>query len=140
MVDAKEAVGVGEGEQGKQHPSLLPCRTLEPPPRVAIGTTCHTDRGRPAEGEYTLCMFITDVHVEGLADAPSLSLEALERTIRIAGPDPASTALGDGIALVFATLSEPHCAALLRHWQLLGPAEVPDILADPFPVQATPNM
>ena len=82
-------------------------------------------------------MFITDVQIEGLADAPSLSLSELDREVRIAGPDPASTALGDGIALVFAALSEPHCAALLQHWGLLGPEEIPDILADPFPAQAS---
>lgn len=82
-------------------------------------------------------MFITDVQIEGLADAPSLSLSELGREVLIAGPDPASTALGDGISLVFAALSEAHCAALLRHWHLLGSEEVPDILADPFPAQAS---
>ena len=47
-------------------------------------------------------MFITDVQIEGLSDAPILSLSELDREIRITGPDPASTALGDGISLVFA--------------------------------------
>ncbi|MFT5684159.1 MAG: hypothetical protein ACI8RZ_005100 [Myxococcota bacterium] len=82
-------------------------------------------------------MFISGVQIDGLADCPSLILTDLDRVIRVAGPDPASTALGDGIALVFAALSEPHCVALLQHWDLLGPEESADILSDPFPAQAS---
>ena len=81
-------------------------------------------------------MFITAVQIEGLADCPSLVLSDLDRVVRLTGPDPASTALGDGIALVFAALSEPHCTALLQHWKLLGPGESAEILAEPFPAQA----
>jgi hypothetical protein len=82
-------------------------------------------------------MFISGVQIEGLADCPSLTLNNLGRVVRLAGPDPASTGLGDGIALAFAALSEPHCEALLRHWSLLGPGESAEILSDPFPVQAS---
>ena len=82
-------------------------------------------------------MFITAVEIDGLADCPSLKLSSLDRVVRLAGPSPASTALGDGVALVFAALSEPHCAALLQHWGLLGPGESAEILADPFPAQAS---
>jgi len=82
-------------------------------------------------------MFISGVQIEGLADCPTLTLTEQERVVRVAGPDPASTALGDGIALVFAALSEPHCLALLRHWRLLGPGESAEILSEPFPAQAS---
>ena len=59
-------------------------------------------------------MFITAVQIEGLADCPSLTLDGLDRTVRLLGPTPATTALGDGLLLAFAAISEPHCAALMR--------------------------
>ncbi len=82
-------------------------------------------------------MFITAVEITGLAELPELHLSGLGRVVQVGGPSPASVALGDAIALAFAALSPAHCAAMLERWGVLGPGEQPEILADPFPSQAS---
>ncbi len=82
-------------------------------------------------------MYVRNIHISGFADLPDLQLNDLERVVRVQGPSPAATALGDGLALAFAALSEPVLAALLSRWGLLEPDEDPQVETNPLPIQAS---
>ena len=82
-------------------------------------------------------MFITAVSVRGFADLIHFELRGLGRMVELRGSDPACTALGDAIQMLFAALDETHLRTLLERWELLGPNEEAEITGEPFPDQAT---
>ncbi len=82
-------------------------------------------------------MYITAIEVSGLRDLPEARLEGLERVVRVAGPSPAATALGDALELLFAALSPAALQALLGRWGLLAPGESPTLTGAPHPEEAT---
>jgi hypothetical protein len=81
-------------------------------------------------------VYVRNIHISGFADLPDLRLSDLERVVRVQGPSPAATALGDGLALAFAALSTPVLTALLERWGLLEPEEAPEVETNPLPIQA----
>ncbi|NOY24571.1 MAG: hypothetical protein GXP62_01735 [Oligoflexia bacterium] len=82
-------------------------------------------------------MYITAIEIKGMRDLPHLSLHDLDRVVRVAGPTPAATALGDGLELFFAAFSAQALERFLRRVELLQPEEAPEIIGDPHPVQAS---
>lgn len=82
-------------------------------------------------------MFITAIEVSGLRDLPRLELTGLERVVRIQGPSPAATALGDALELFFSAFSAERLVRCLRRVELLQPGEDPEIIGEPHPVQAS---
>jgi len=65
-----------------------------------------------------------------------LHLSDLDRVVRIQGPSPAATAVGDGLALAFSALSEAGLRATLHRWGLLQAGEDVEVQTNPLPVQA----
>jgi hypothetical protein len=82
-------------------------------------------------------MYIHGLHINGFADLPIFRASALNRRVRVLGPSPAATAVGDGLALAFAALSEPGLQALLQRWGLTQPGEIADVETNPLPIQAS---
>ncbi len=82
-------------------------------------------------------MFIRALRVRGFRDLPELSLRDLSRVVRVRGPSPAATALGDALQLLFAALHPPDLQTLLRRWELLAPDECAEITGERLPEQAT---
>ncbi len=82
-------------------------------------------------------MYITAIEVRGLRDLPELRLRDLERVVRVRGPGPAATALGDALELFFGALSAARLRRVLQRVELLQPGEEPEIIGEPHPVQAS---
>ena len=82
-------------------------------------------------------MLIRSIEVEGFRDLPSFSVDGLGRTVNLAGPTPATTALGDALELFFASTDTAALKRLLERWHLLGDDEEPDFIGEPFPNQAS---
>ena len=82
-------------------------------------------------------MYVRSLHIAGLGDLPELRLSELGRVVRIHGPSPAATAVGDGLSLAFAAMSAPALKALLGRWGLLHPDEDVEIQTNPLPTQAS---
>lgn len=81
-------------------------------------------------------MYITEVELRGFRDLPHYTLTGLGRAVHLNGPSPATTALGDGIELVFAAFSTVRLDALMHRWGLLGPDDPAEIDGEPFPTEA----
>lgn len=90
----------------------------------------------PMSVDYEATMYITAISARGFRDLPEARLENLGRVVDLAGPTPATTALGDAVELAFAALSEQALEALLLRWGLLGPGEQPDLTGEGFPEEA----
>ena len=82
-------------------------------------------------------MYITAIEITGLRDLPRFRAEGLERVVRVKGPSPAATAMGDALELFFGALSAPRLVRALRRVELLQPGEEPEIIGEPHPVQAS---
>ncbi len=82
-------------------------------------------------------MYVHGLTISGFADLGSFRASGLERVVQVRGPSPAATAVGDGLSLAFAALSEPGLIELLRRWGLSQPDEDIDIETNPLPMQAT---
>jgi len=82
-------------------------------------------------------VYVRSLYISGLSDLPRLSAQGLDRVVRIRGPGPAATAMGDAVALAFAALSTPALIDLLQRWELLRPDEEPEVESNPLPIQAT---
>ena len=82
-------------------------------------------------------MYVRSLSINGLADLPSFRAEDLGRQVTIAGPSPAASAVGDGLALIFAALSERALCHLLLRWGLIQVAAETEISVEGLPVQAT---
>ena len=82
-------------------------------------------------------MYIRSLTILGLADLPHLSIDGLGRIVPIKGPSLAATAVGDGLALAFAALSEHTLRQLLCRWGLIRVPEEAEIEVEGIPVQAT---
>lgn len=82
-------------------------------------------------------MYITAIEIQGLRDLPHFEVRDLDRVVRVVGPSPAATALGDALELFFGALSAPALERFLRRVGLLQPGEEPEIIGEPHPVQAS---
>ena len=82
-------------------------------------------------------MYVRSIHISGFSDIPQLRLDELGRVVRIAGPSPAATALGDAICLGFAALWAPGLERLIARWGLLEPDEIPELQSNPLPTQVS---
>ena len=82
-------------------------------------------------------MYVHGLTISGFADLGSFRASGLERVVQVRGPSPAATAVGDGLSLAFAALSETGLATLLQRWGLTQPDEAIDIETNPLPMQAT---
>lgn len=82
-------------------------------------------------------MYITAIEIKGMRDLPRLSLHDLDRVVRVSGPSPAATALGDGLELFFGAFSAQALERFLHRAELLQPGEDPEIIGEPHPVQAS---
>ena len=82
-------------------------------------------------------MYVRSLSINGLADLPSFRADDMGRQVRVKGPSPAASAVGDGLALVFAALSERALCHLLLRWGLIQTAAEADISVEGLPVQAT---
>jgi hypothetical protein len=82
-------------------------------------------------------MYIHGLTIGGFADLGAFRAAELGRVVQIIGPSPAATAVGDGLAMAFAALSEPGLKALLLRWGIAQPDEAVDIETNPLPMQAT---
>jgi hypothetical protein len=78
-------------------------------------------------------MFISAVDVRGFRDLPRFTLGELERSVSLQGPTPQTTALVDGIELVFAALSTDGLDRWLRRLELVAEGEAIELEGDPFP-------
>jgi hypothetical protein len=81
-------------------------------------------------------MYIRSLTISGLADLPHFSIDALNRSVRIQGPSLAATAVGDGLALAFAALSEPTMRRLLLRWGLISSVDEAEVFVESTPTQA----
>lgn len=82
-------------------------------------------------------MYVRSLSINGLADLPSFRADELGRQVSIRGYGPAASAVGDGLALIFAALSERALCHLLLRWGLVqAPAEA-EVTVEGLPVQAT---
>ena len=82
-------------------------------------------------------MYVRSLSINGLADLPSFRAADLGRQVTITGPGPAASAVGDGLALVFAALSERALSNLLLRWGLIQTPNEAEIAVEGLPVQAT---
>lgn len=82
-------------------------------------------------------MYVTAIEVHGLRDLPRFSASGLDRVVRVRGPSPAATALGDAMELFFGALSGARLVRMLRRVELLQPGEDPEVIGEPHPVQAS---
>ena len=73
----------------------------------------------------------------GLADLPEFHASDLGRQVSIQGPSRQATAIGDGLSIVFAALSESGLQRLLLRWGLTDHKEEIDVEKEGTPVQAT---
>lgn len=82
-------------------------------------------------------MFVTAIEVQGFRDLPRFAVADLGPVVRLRGPTPQTTALGDAIELFFAALQPAALTRLLRRWGALAPGEEAEVLGAPAPEQAT---
>ena len=82
-------------------------------------------------------MYVRGLAINGLADLPRFSASELGRQVTVRGPNPAASAIGDGLSLGFAALSAPVLQKLLVRWGLVSTEDEAEIECDPFPTQAT---
>ncbi len=86
---------------------------------------------------YEPPMYVHSLSIHGLADLPAFRADDLGRQVHIRGPSPEASAIGDGLALAFAALSERALRGLLRRWGLIQFDDEAEIAAEGLPVQAT---
>lgn len=82
-------------------------------------------------------MFVTAIEVQGFRDLPRAAVSGLGPVVRLRGPTPQTTALGDALELFFAALEPAALNRLLRRWGALATGEEAEILGSPAPEQAT---
>lgn len=82
-------------------------------------------------------MYVSAIEVQGLRDLPRFSASGLDRVVRVRGPSPAATALGDAVELFFGALSGARLVRFLHRVELLQPGEEPEVIGEPHPVQAS---
>lgn len=82
-------------------------------------------------------MWIRGIEFSGFRDLPSFKATELGPVVGVCGPSPAATAIGDAIALFFAALDNDTLRQLLVDWGALAPDDLPDLLGNPLPEQAT---
>lgn len=78
-------------------------------------------------------MYIVSAQVRGFRDLPSATITDCARLMRLAGPGPTTTALGDAIELGFAALSHDGLHRLARRWGLVPEQLPPDDTEPGFP-------
>ena len=81
-------------------------------------------------------MYVRSLSIQGLSDLSLFSVDSLGRMVRVKGPSLAATAVGDGLALAFAALSEDVLRRLLCRWGLVRTPEDAEIEGDDLPSQA----
>ena len=86
---------------------------------------------------YENTMYVRNIAIEGLSDLPRFKAESLGRAVVIRGPGPASSAVGDGLGLLFGALNESVLRGLLQRWGLIQTSEEAEIEATPLPIQAS---
>ena len=82
-------------------------------------------------------MYVRSLHILGLADLPEFHSEGLGRQVSIKGPSRQATAIGDGLSLLFAALSEEGMQRLLMRWGLCRDPSETEIEKEGTPIQAT---
>jgi len=82
-------------------------------------------------------MLIKAIEVEGFRDLESFQARDLDSVVRIAGPSPATTALGDALDLFFAAMGRTTLVRMLHRWRVPAPGEEPDIVGVHLPEQVT---
>jgi len=82
-------------------------------------------------------MYVRSLRILGLADLPEFHTSDLGRQVSIRGPSRQATAVGDGLSLIFAALSEEALRQLLFRWELAhDPSEI-EVEKEGTPIQAT---
>jgi hypothetical protein len=82
-------------------------------------------------------MYVRSLAIEGLSDLPRFKAESLGREVVIRGPGPASSAVGDGLSLLFGALNESVLKDLIQRWGLIHGGEDVEIETTPLPIQAS---
>ena len=82
-------------------------------------------------------MYVRSLRILGLAALPEFHTDALGRQVTIRGPSRQATAIGDGLSLIFAALSESGLRQLLVRWGVAhNPADI-EVEKEGTPIQAT---
>ena len=81
-------------------------------------------------------MYLRSLTIHGLSDLPHFTVGGLGRTVTIAGPSPASSAVGDGLNVLFGALNADCLRHTLVRWGLIQSPDESVIDADPLPTQA----
>ena len=82
-------------------------------------------------------MYLRSLTIHGFSDLPHFTIDGLGRTVTISGPSPASSAVGDGLGVLFGAMNESVLRQLLTGWGLIRRADEAEIEAEPLPTQAT---
>jgi hypothetical protein len=80
-------------------------------------------------------VYIVSIQARGFRDLPSASIDHCSRWMRLRGPGPATTALGDAVELGFAALSNAALARLALRWGLITENATPPEDDHAFPDQ-----
>jgi len=81
-------------------------------------------------------MYVRSLRILGLADLPEFNASDLGRQVTIKGPSREATAVGDGLSLLFAALSEDGLQRLLVRWGLIQSHGDAEIEKEGTPIQA----
>ena len=81
-------------------------------------------------------MYLRSLTIHGLSDLPHFTIDGLGRTVTISGPSPASSAVGDGLGVLFGAMNESVLRQLLRGWGLIHQENDAEIESEPLPTQA----
>ena len=81
-------------------------------------------------------MYLRSVTIHGLSDLPHFTIDGLGRTVTIRGPSPASSAVGDGLGVLFGAMNESVLRQLLVGWGLIRQEDEAEIETEPLPAQA----
>ena len=81
-------------------------------------------------------MYVRSLRILGLADLPEFHASDLGRRVSIQGPSRQSTAVGDGLSLLFAALSEDGLQQLLLRWGLIQARADAEVEVEGTPIQA----
>ncbi len=82
-------------------------------------------------------MYLRSLTIHGLSDLPHFTIDGLGRTVTIRGPSPASSAVGDGLGVLFGAMNESVLRQLLVGWGLIRQEDEAEIETEPLPTQAT---